>query len=234
MLALKNLCMTIMLLLSLFCSSTRSRETKELGYAERMSSSIDVLRSNSAIPEKAIPDAVLKNAKGIAVIPNVIKGAFILGGRYGKGVISTRINDSSWSYPVFISIEGGSIGWQWGVENVDLVLVFKTSHAIDSLISGKITFGAGIGVAAGPVGRNAEASTTTQLNAEVLSYARSQGLFIGASLEGSTLRPDISANHGFYNSETLDQSDILRNNVKNVPPEALQFTRNIELVTRSK
>ncbi len=211
-----------------------SRETRELNYAQRLSSSIDVLKSNSAIPEKAIPEAVLKNAKGIAVIPNVVKGAFVLGGRYGKGVISTKINDSSWSYPGFITIEGGCIGWQWGVENVDLVLVFKTSHAIDSLISGKFTFGAGIGVAAGPLGRHAEASTTAQLNAEVYSYARSQGLFIGASLEGSTLRTDITADHEFYNSNSLNESDILKNDIKNVPPDAVKFTREIEQMTGVK
>jgi lipid-binding SYLF domain-containing protein len=225
---------TFILLLCSFCASTSSRETRELNYAERLSSSIDVLKSNSAIPEKAIPEAVLKNAKAIAVIPNVVKGAFVLGGRYGKGVIATRINDSVWSYPGFISIGGGSIGWQWGVENVDLVLVFRTSHAVDSIVSGKITFGAGIGVAAGPVGRNAEASTTTQLNAQIYSYARSKGLFIGASLEGSTLRTDIAANHEYYNSDSLNQRDILKKDIKNVPPEAVRFTQEIERITGSK
>lgn len=225
---------TFILLLCSFCASTRSPETRELNYAQRLSSSIDALKSNSAIPEKAIPESVLKNAQAIAVIPNVVKGAFVLGGRYGKGVISTRINDSTWSYPGFISIGGGSIGWQWGVENVDLVLVFRTSHAIDSLISGKLTFGVGVGIAAGPLGRSAEASTTAQLNAEVYSYARSQGLFIGASLEGSTLRTDLSANHEFYNSDSLNQSDILKKDIKNVPPEAVRFTQEIERLTKTK
>jgi lipid-binding SYLF domain-containing protein len=230
----KTALVVFILLPSLFCASTRSAETRELKYAERLSSSTDVLRSNDSIPEKAIPDAVLKNAKGIAVIPNVVKGAFVLGGRYGKGVITTKINDTAWSYPGFISIEGGSVGWQWGVENVDLVLVFKSKDGVDSLISGKFTFGANIGVAAGPVGRHAEASTTAQLNAQVYSYARSQGLFIGASLDGTTLRTDESADHEFYNSKTVSQKDILNNKVVNVPKEARAFTRETERITGGK
>jgi lipid-binding SYLF domain-containing protein len=160
----------------------------------------------------------------------VVKGAFILGGRYGMGVVTKKINDTAWSYPAFVKIEGGSIGWQWGFENIDLVLVFKSRKGIDSLLSGKITFGAGIGAAAGPVGRHAEASTTSQLNAEVYSYARSRGLFLGVSLEGTTLRVDKTADREFYKSGPVDQNDILSNSVSSIPPEAETFRNETEKI----
>jgi lipid-binding SYLF domain-containing protein len=215
----------------LLCPPSYSRENGKSNLTKRLEKSIEVLRANNSIPEKAIPESVLKNAKGIAVIPNVVKGAFILGGRYGKGVVTKKINDTTWSYPAFVTIEGGSIGWQWGVENVDLVLVFKSRKGVDSLLSGKITFGAGVSATAGPVGRHAEASTNSQFNAEVYSYVRSRGLFLGASLEGTTLRVDKTADHEFYQSFSVDQKKILENSINDVPSEAVTFRQDVERVS---
>lgn len=215
----------------LYCASTRSSQTQTLEYSERISGSIDVLESTDSIPEQTIPELVLKDASAIAVIPGVLKGAFVLGGRYGNGVMSVKLKDGNWSYPGFISIGGGSIGWQWGVESIDLVLVFKTAKSVDSLVNGQITLGATAAVSAGPVGRHAEAATNTQINAEIYSYARSKGLFLGASLEGSSIDIDQKANRTFYDSDSITVDNILTNNVKAVPPLATQFQQTIQDLT---
>lgn len=217
-----------------YCASTRSQQTHTLKYSERLSGSMDVLQSADSIPEQTIPDMVLKNARAIAIIPSVLKGAFIVGGRYGSGVMAVKLETGNWSYPSFISISGGSIGWQWGVESVDLVLVFKTEKSVDSLLNGQFTLGASAAVSAGPLGRHAEAATNTQMNAEVYSYARSKGLFLGASLEGTSLKIDNSANHDFYNSDSITAKDIFSNNVKNVPALATQFNQTIDKVVGSR
>lgn len=220
-----SLCFALQLF---FCASTRSSQTRTLEYSERLSSSIDVLESTDSIPEQTIPELVLKNASAIAVFPGVLKGAFVLGGRYGNGVMSVKMKDGNWSYPGFISISGGSIGWQWGVESVDLVLVFKTAKSVDSLINGQITLGATTEVSAGPVGRHAEAATNSQINAEIYSYARSKGLFLGASLEGSSIDIDQNANRTFYDSDSITVENIFSNNVKTVPSLAAQFQNSIQ------
>lgn len=228
----RNLILHVCIIIPLlYCASTRSQQTKAFKFSERISSSIDVLRAADSIPEKTIPDAVLKNAYGLVVIPDVMKGAFILGGRYGKGVISVKMNNGKWSYPGFISIGGGSVGWQWGVESVDLVLVFKNKKSVDSLINGQLTLGASASVAAGPVGRHAEAGTNTQFNAEIYSYALSKGLFIGASLEGSSLGIDEEANKVFYNSDKITLDNIFNNKVQSSPPIAAKFVQAIDSIT---
>lgn len=227
---------TLIVVLSpfIYCASTRSAQTQELKFSERISSSIDVLKAADSIPEQTIPEAVLNNAYGIAVIPNVVKGAFILGGRFGKGVLAIKRSDGNWSYPSFIEIGGGSVGWQWGVQSIDLVLVFKSEKSVDSIINGKFTLGASAAVAAGPVGRHAEAATNTQLNAEVYSYAKSRGLFVGASLEGTSLSIDKTANSTFYGSDTITANDILTNKISTVPPLASEFNELIETITIKK
>jgi lipid-binding SYLF domain-containing protein len=138
------------------------------------------------------------------------------------------MKDGNWSYPGFISIGGGSIGWQWVIESIDLVLVFKTAKSVDSLVNGQITLGATAEVSAGPVGRHAEAATNTQINAEIYSYARSKGLFLGASLEGSSLSIDPNANRTFYDSDSITVENIFSNNVKTVPFLADQFQNSIQ------
>lgn len=147
-----------------------------------------VVREISAIPEKAMPPALLKNAHAIAVIPNVIKAGLVVGGRYGKGVLLVRDAAGGWQAPAEISITSGSLGWQIGVQSTDVILVFKTPRSVQGLASGKVTLGADASVAAGPVGRHAEAATDIQLKAEVYSYSRNRGLFAGVSFEGSGLQ----------------------------------------------
>jgi lipid-binding SYLF domain-containing protein len=163
----------------------------------------EVLDALADIPLKGIPPALLQDAQGVAIIPNVIKAGFVIGGRHGHGVLLVRQPDGSWSKPVLITLTGGSVGWQAGVQSTDLVLVFKTRNSLDRILQGKgkLTLGADAAVAAGPVGRQAEAGTDGQLKAEIFSYSRSRGLFAGVSLEGAALVMDSKATEAYYRSE---------------------------------
>ena len=159
-------------------------------------------------PDRKVPQGLLENAICIAVIPNVYKGAFGWGGRHGNGVTSCRNADGIWSPPSFTEISGGSFGLQIGGEAVDLVLFFMNERGVLSLLGSKFTLGGDASVAAGPVGRTAEAGTDIKLKAEIYSYARSRGLFAGLSLEGSRLAPDNKANRKYY-QQTVDAESIL-------------------------
>ncbi|MEJ2254384.1 MAG: lipid-binding SYLF domain-containing protein [Nitrospirota bacterium] len=173
----------------------------------KVQDAVEVLDAMERIPEKSIPPALLGNARGVAVIPGVIKLGYVLGGRHGTGVLLVR-TAKGWSYPVFISLSGGSVGLQVGAQSADIVLVFKSTKGIDGILSGKFTLGADASVAAGPVGRQAEASTDAQLKAEIYSYARSRGLFAGVSVEGSVLRVDGGADADFYRAPGVGARDI--------------------------
>ncbi|MDD3530330.1 MAG: lipid-binding SYLF domain-containing protein [Gallionellaceae bacterium] len=165
---------------------------------DRIEAATDILSKTIALPEQEIPPALLKNAQGIAVIPGVIKAGFVIGGSYGKGVLTVRSSDGRWSQPIFIKLAAGSLGWQIGAQSTDVVLVFKTRRSVEGLIDGTFTLGADAAVAAGPVGRRGEAATDLDLKAEILSYSRSRGLFAGVSLEGAKLDVDKTANTEFY------------------------------------
>ena len=196
---------------------------------ERVQSATEVLRQLTQIPENAIPPSLLADAHGIAVIPGVIKAGFVVGGRYGKGVIAVR-SASGWSNPAFIQIAGGSLGWQIGAQSTDLILVFKSRRSVENLAGGKVTLGADASVAAGPVGRRAEAATDAQLKAEIYSYSRTRGLFAGISLEGSAVTPDQNANADFYQGE-VSPWDIFDNRVPSVPAPAQSFKDTLTQAT---
>lgn len=182
--------------------------------AKRVQEAVDVLKQIMRIPEKGIPPALLADAKAVAIIPGVIKGAFVIGGRHGTGVLSVRNEDNRWSNPVFVSITGGSVGWQIGASSTDLVLVFKTLKDVDRLLNGKFTLGADAAVAAGPVGRKATAATDVTLQSGILSYSRSRGLFAGVSLDGAALMIDEEANRDYYGDQKLIAGDILAGKAK--------------------
>ncbi len=175
---------------------------------ERIEASLDILDKTASLPEQEIPPALLRNAEGIAIIPGVIKAGFVVGGSYGKGVLSVRDSQGRWSAPVFLRLAAGSLGWQIGAQSTDVVLVFKTRRSIEGLTRGTFTLGADAAVAAGPLGRRGEASTDLDLKAEILSYSRSRGLFAGVSLEGSKLDVDHTANAEFY-GRNVATDDIL-------------------------
>src|SRR4051812_37487468 len=161
--------------------------------------SSEVLSAMEAIPAQGIPPALLNDAQGIAIIPRVIKVGFVAGGRVGHGVVFSKNADGSWGGPTFVRIVGGSLGLQAGVQSTDLILVFKTQKSLDRIVrgKGKVTLGADVAVAAGPVGREAQAATDARLRAEIYSYSRSRGLFAGVSLEGAGLTYEPNANAAY-------------------------------------
>jgi lipid-binding SYLF domain-containing protein len=167
-------------------------------YGERAMKAANTLTEIMQIPEKGIPEELMEKAVAVAVIPNMVKGAFGFGGTFGKGLVSHRGTDGKWSTPSFIEIGGGSIGLQLGVQSTDVVLVFTSEDGFKGLLDGKLKLGADAAVAAGPVGRKAEAGTDVLLKSPVLSYSRSKGLFAGVSLEGAVVNIDDSANKKVY------------------------------------
>ena len=167
--------------------------------AERIHDSLEVLTELSSTPDNAIPKNLLEGAEAIVVIPALVKGGFVIGAKHGKGIVSVRDRaTNSWSAPAFVDMTGGSIGWQIGVESVDLVLLVMNKDGVSQLLDDRFTVGGSLGVTAGPVGRNVEASTNPGLDAGILAYSRSKGLFAGATLEGASLRMDKSDNQDFY------------------------------------
>ena len=153
------------------------------------------------IPEESVPTRLLEEAHAIAVIPNVVKAGFVFGGRRGRGLIAIRGKDGTWSNPSFITLTGGSFGFQAGVQSADVILVFRTQAGVDSIVNGKFTLGGDASVAAGPVGRSAQASTDEQLKAAIYSYSRARGLFAGVSLDGTRLAIDNKSNAAVYGGD---------------------------------
>jgi len=168
----------------------------------RARNAVRVLTDIQAIPESAIPDKLLDEAHAIIVVPDSIKAGLVIGGRRGHGLLSVRRADGTWSNPSFVTLTGGSIGFQAGVQSADIVLVFRSERGLDSIVNGKFTLGADAGVAAGPVGRNATAATDGQLKAEIWSWSRARGLFAGVALDGAVLAIDDAANEAVYGQDT--------------------------------
>lgn len=169
---------------------------------QRARNAVRVLNEIQDIPEQGIPDKLLDEGRAVIVIPDTIKAGLVIGGRRGHGLMSVKNADGSWSNPVFVKLTGGSIGFQAGVQSSDVVLVFRNDRSLDNLVNGKFTLGADAGVAAGPVGRNASASTDGQLKAEIWSWSRARGLFAGVALDGAVLQIDDEANLDAYGSNT--------------------------------
>ncbi len=168
----------------------------------RAQNAVRVLTDIQAIPESAIPDKLLDEAHAIVVVPDSIKAGLIIGGRRGHGLLSVKRPDGTWSNPSFVSLTGGSIGFQAGVQSADIVLVFRSDRGLESIVNGKFTLGADAGVAAGPVGRNASASTDGEMKAEIWSWSRARGLFAGVALDGAVLAIDDAANEAVYGRDT--------------------------------
>lgn len=158
-----------------------------------------VVRAFAALPLRGIPLSLLYDAAGVAVLPHVVKAGLLIDGQFGRGVVLVHGPDGRWSEPVFVTLSGSGVGGQAGVEATDLVLVFKTKASLDRALRGKLTLGADVTIAAGPVGREAERATDQRLlKAEIFSYSRSRGLFAGVSLAGARLHVDEHANKAFY------------------------------------
>lgn len=215
---------SLMLSVLLLFSVTASAQEAEL---QRATDAVRVLAEVMQSPDRRIPGELLSQAEAIAVIPNVVKAGLVLGGRHGRGLISVRSADGTWSNPSFITLNGGSVGFQAGVQSTDVVLVFRSRRGVDSIVNGKFTLGADAAVAAGPVGRNAQASTDGQLKAEIYSYSRSRGLFAGVSLDGSVLSIDHKGNQRIYGSKVTPRR-IFEGGVGSVPVAVVDFRDRLE------
>jgi len=189
---------------------------------KKVEDAVRVLEEMMKESDKSIPESLIEDCAGIAIIPDVIRAGLIIGGRHGKGVLLVRTGDGGWTDPAFIDLKGGSIGWQVGVQSADVILVFRTPRSVEGFSDGKFTLGADAGISAGPVGRTAEASTDSELKAEILSYSRSRGLFVGLTLQGSSIQEDRKANRNFYGGE-ISPKDILAGKTPAAPEIAAKL-----------
>lgn len=196
---------------------------------EKIAAAIEVMQQAVRLPEQNIPPRLLHNAQGIAIIPNVIKAGFMVGGSYGKGVFLVRDEHGQWAPPLFIALAAGSFGWQIGAQSTDVVLVFKGRRGVEGIVRGTFTLGADAAIAAGPVGRRGEAATDAELKAEILSYSRSRGLFAGISLEGSNMAIDHEANEAYY-GKVVWPADILAGKA-GTPASALSLIEAVRKAT---
>ena len=194
-------------------AADRSDEVKRLQRATEVFSEI------MKTPDKGIPADLLDKCECVAIVPGLKKGGLGLGGKYGKGVIMCRKSDRNWTAPSFITIEGGSIGFQIGFTQIDVVMLMMNRKGVEKLIDDKFTVGADASAAAGPVGRQTAAQTNIRMDAEILTYSRAKGLFAGVSLDGATLRQDKDDNRDFYGKD-VDARKILIDGTVAMPAEA--------------
>jgi SH3 domain-containing YSC84-like protein 1 len=216
-----SLMMALCLVTAPTFAQKRGKEAREA--SRRSADAADVFKEIMSAPDRAIPQDLVDKAQAIAVFPGVLKAAFIFGGREGKGVISRRTG-SGWSAPAYFKLAGGSFGAQIGADKTDYVLLIMNEDGLNKLLSDKFELGGSVGVAAGPVGRELSAATDAQLTAEILTYSRSKGAFIGASLNGSTITPDNNLNEAVYG---LDARDVLKSGVNSTPYALLIYPQTL-------
>jgi lipid-binding SYLF domain-containing protein len=214
------LLMTLIGLVGMYAWAGSAREDT----VDRLQNSVDVLHWIMSTPDKGIPEEVLSNAKCILVVPDLIKGGFILGGKHGRGVASCRTAEG-WSAPAFVSVGGGSWGLQIGVEDVDLVMLVMNDRGFQHLLSSKFELTGEGSVAAGPVGRHASAGTDWKMNTEVLTYSRSKGVFAGLTLEGAVVQQDDDSTRAIYGKD-MEFRNILSGKVS-TPKSADAFLKAV-------
>jgi len=219
----------LLILLSLVSGAPATAATTE---EDRVAAATDVVDQLLRIPEQSVPEALLARAYAIAVVPNVVKIGFGLGARRGKGVLVVRRDNGTWSNPAFVTITGGSFGWQIGAQSTDIILVFKTREGVDNIARGKLTLGADASIAAGPVGRHTGVATDIEFQAEVFSYSRSRGLFAGVALEGAGVTMDRGANAAFYGSSGITPEQIFASSGNAAPQVANNFVQVLTAQTR--
>jgi len=198
-----------------FCAAHRTSDP-----VKHINAAADVFEEINAMPDKGIPRDILDKARCIGIVPSLKHGGFIVGAKYGKGLIVCRDRHiaSGWSGPAFIRIEGGSFGFQIGAGETDLVFVVMNQDGMNKLMEDKFEIGGEAGAMAGPVGREASAQTDAMMHAEILSWSRARGIFAGIALTGSTLRPDHADNDSYYGREDISQREILTGRVR--PPRS--------------
>lgn len=215
--ALAALCLTATFVTGLGAPSTANAGPHE---ERRLANVTRVLSEAQRMPDFQVPDWLLQRAQGIAVIPDVVKAAIGIGGRGGRGVLVIRDPNGGWSNPSFITLAGGSIGWQAGVQASDIILVFTTRRSVEGITGGKVTLGADASVAAGPIGRSVSGGTDATFSAEVYSYSRAKGLFGGISIDGSVIAIDRRSNETYYGKSGVLASEIFSGATPPPPPSA--------------
>jgi lipid-binding SYLF domain-containing protein len=220
--------MLMLLCIAALCVPAFAASTKE-ALDQRVEASKNVIDEIMRTPDKSIPSGVMQKATCIAVVPSFKKGAFIVGAQYGQGVVTCRTGQG-WSGPVFIRMEGGSFGFQAGGQGTDLVLVAVNQKGMQDLLKSKFKIGGDAAAAAGPVGRNAQASTDWRMNAELLTYSRSKGLLAGVDLDGTSVSQNTADTTTYYGAQH-SSNEILTGAVP-PPPSAQAFVRAVETYSR--
>jgi lipid-binding SYLF domain-containing protein len=221
---LQSLLFLVLLILSAFASAANPEKDED-----RLRNSGTVLKEVLDVPDD-IPQDLLDKADCVVVFPSVLKAAFIVGGSYGRGAMSCRRGEDfrgPWGAPTMMALEGGSFGLQIGGEATDFVLLIMNERGASGILASKVKLGADASAAAGPVGRAASAETDATLRADILSYSRARGAFVGVSLEGSTIRPDNGANKKIYGQDIPAREIVLSGHVA-VPPAAQKMVSTLD------
>jgi lipid-binding SYLF domain-containing protein len=192
-------------------AAPRAQESKDHDETKRVEAAVAVMDEIMGAEDSAIPRSILGKAEGIAVFPSTFKGGLIVGGQFGRGILSVRGEGGKWSPPAFLTMTGGSFGAQIGGQAADIVLVIMNKRGLENLVRNQFKIGADASAAAGPIGREAQASTDIQLRAQILSYSRSRGLFAGATLNGTTFKMDKDANQRFYGKPLETKQIVFQN-----------------------
>jgi lipid-binding SYLF domain-containing protein len=222
-------CLSLSFLLALPVMA-KAQDKKEV---DRIKESGQVLRDILEAPDKGIPQDLMDKAECVVIYPSVKKAAFVVGGSYGRGVMTCRTGANfmgPWSAPAMMALEGASFGFQIGGQATDFVLLIMNEKGAGSILKSKVKIGGDASAAAGPVGRNASAETDVMMKAEILSYSRAQGLFAGISLSGSTMRPDDGANKAVYGSDVTAQDIVFKHEVK-APASASVLLAELNKIT---
>jgi len=193
---MKKLWLFVLIVL-LCCWATAADESPKSKATDRVQSAADVLNEIQSAPDSGIPEEILSRSECVAVVPSMLKGGFIVGAKYGRGLASCR-TPKGWSAPAFFMLTGGSVGFQIGGQAVDLVMLIMNNDGMQHLLTSKVALGADASVAAGPVGRHAEGNTDWKMRAQVLTYSRARGIFAGVSLNGAVLKQDKDTTRDFY------------------------------------
>ncbi len=228
MFSFRTFCALSLLALLLFAtvSTPAQKKSRTKDAARHSGNAAETFTEIMNVKDKAIPQELLDTAEAIAVFPGVIKGAFVFGGRVGQGVISRRVK-GGWSAPAFFNLGGGSFGPQIGAQKTDYILLIMNESGLNGLLKDKFELGGEVGISAGPVGREAAASTNPRLEAGILSYSRSKGAFVGAALKGAVISPDNDLNEAIYGKKADELLKSPAEPIGQMPPSVRIFPRTL-------
>lgn len=209
----KIILLPLILAFLVLTGSTIDDSTSNVETVGKLEESIKIIEDMHSVENKGLPISMIQKSEGIVIVPEIVKAGFIFAGKHGKGIALIKDENGQWSNPILVKTTGGSFGFQIGVQKIELILVFKNRKHIEAIAEGEFEIGADASATAGPVGRSTSASTNAQMEAEIYSYSKSKGLFVGVSLKGSKLSMDNERNDEFYGIEDVAAEDIFSNSV---------------------